>query len=854
MSALLSEKSDRIQLQEQEVPAKAGFWLTLGAFLSAFIPCLLHNFCFCESRIMLATDGKHYLNTVALILDYFKTYAGTGAAAAFLEKSQLCGHLLLDGPLMSIFYVPLFLVLKQIPSPRDWQTLAIGQSFFHGASTLILSLLVFRVSGSRLTAFLAALAFGLYPPAVLQSGHFMSELPLTAVLLLMLLCLSNRRFFFLSFLTAGLSAGLIILSKPALIPGVGLLGIYALWRNRQWRTVLGLCLGLLFVLAPWFYFSFKATGSFSPTAQRQPLYNVATGWNTEADGWACNPHAPLTDMFSESDGPLPTAMAIWISRPQDSFALATAKLTRLFSFPWNDFKGRAVGLDENAQILIHRLFIACAFFGTAVYAFLARRSLTPPCRLPLELSFLLIVSHLSYLMVESQPRYAFSAMPFAILLAAYGIWQVSRLAFDDPRRRLVISAAVAFALACTALLMHAENISRLFQSQPSREQEHVLAKKDRLMKIIDLSRRAVPEPHRIKSVFLLLDGDKNLEKMAIDINDKHISVPLLSTMHFDKEHYALYDQFREFAPAMRVSVDDFRQWRALPLDAGLINWKGRNRIVLTTRSKTATIYGDRPKTRHLPSPDYCNYGILAAGALAAGAEPRVKEPVLACEQDEQSFLFKFGEPKARSLKDSLRIRLLVILAPQENQKELPALHSLPNPYLSPSVKSESLRLSISRKEFDQMLWDNKSNDCLQINKTVLYAAKTLGAEIALPDLADSTHLKLRLTGELKAVHHEGDVGILPALRGSNGSIQILGKTPRAIPAESNWRKFELDDLIPLSILGSKAEAFDLALYPCPWMEGQYGVSRRAADALFRNLQLELSPVDLSTIQGRRLIY
>lgn len=96
--------------------------------------------------------------------------------------------------------------------------------------------------------------------------------------------------------------------------------------------------------------------------------------------------------------------------------------------------------------------------------------------------------------------------------------------------------------------------------------------------------------------------------------------------------------------------------------------------------------------------------------------------------------------------------------------------------------------------------------------------------------------------------------MLCALKGSNGRVQLLGRAPRALDARPQWHKFEITDTIPLEHMGNRAEALELALYPCPWMEGQYGVSRRACDALFRNIKVEFRSTELPPISGRRIVY
>ncbi|MBX9725324.1 MAG: hypothetical protein K2X81_28230, partial [Candidatus Obscuribacterales bacterium] len=456
------------------------------------------------------------------------------------------------------------------------------------------------------------------------------------------------------------------------------------------------------------------------------------------------------------------------------------------------------------------------------------------------------------------PRYAFPAVPLAVLLAVYGIWQASKLSFEDKMRRKIIFRSVLSALALSSLMLHSETICRFFDKRGIRECSHILFKNESVAKQIDLS--SVKKPPNIGTVILLIDGDKNLESCKLKFNGKELKERLISTMHFDAAHYALFDQLREFAPAMRISTSDFRQWRAVVVDKDLINWKGSNLIELQNQAKVATIYGDRLKTRYAYSADYCNYGILAAAPFAAGAESRFIEPILSAANEEHSFISSKGKAPAK-LKDALRVRLMAFYSyrpaknpgiknKNSNQATASQTEKPEDVTQKPSVET----IELSRTNFDPLLWDHDSRDCLRINKTILYAAKSVAANFPLPQIQNGSHLKIRISGELKALKNEGDVGISIALQGQNKVTQILGNTPRAIAATSKWTQFEVNDIVPLLPLASSAESIQIALFPCPWMEGQYGVSRRATDALFRKIKVEISPADLPEFSSTRVLY
>ncbi len=901
LEASVSDSHDKVPLS---------YWLLIPfAFITALSAALLHNFSFCESRIVLATDGKHFLTTIQLLVQFLNHIIfHAPLSPTFLADSQLAGHILLDGPLMSAIYAPLFVVLGKIPDPRDWMTLVIAQSIMHATSTSGLVYLVLRVTRVPLFAAVAVLLYGLYPAAILQTGHFMSEIPVTLLLIGFMLSLTGTKSRWLLAIGGGIAAGIIALSKPALMPCIAIVAAIGVFRAHQKsKTVVGLLAGLMMVLGAWASFSYAATGKFNPTAQRQPLYNVVTGWNHEANGWAFNPHPPLTDIYTENEGPLYSAAGIWKSNPNESLRLAISKLSRLSSCPWNDFKGRALGLDANAQILFHRLVLCFAAFGAAIYFWCARRFLNHTQKTIVLSSFAIVLAHLAYLMVECQPRYIFTAMPFVVLLAAYGIWQAAKLPFEDKQRRLILASSAAFALVLVGALINAENICSYFDPRNFKEREHALEKKQFVEKLIYLG--GVRTPRDVDKVFLFVDGNKNLEDSKIVVNGVTIKEPLRSTMHFDGLHYLLFDQMREFAPAMRVSVNDFRQWRAVPVSKHLIRWNGPNRIVITAQSKDSVIYSDGRHVRYSYSPDYCNYGVLAAAPLTAGAESRYIEPILTAKCIEESFISpdpKAAEKNAETdpekgedvsklekLKGSLRIKLAVVPAATETSMqtetagraeaavgtqsaertqaagqagsvgqvksaqtgsaEPPAPGSVATSVSDKNSAPPSVKIDVNRKSFDPVLYDTNSLDALRMNKTVLYAARRIGADFPVAKIAPSSHIELRIKGNLKALHNAGEVGILCAIKGQNGHVQILGRNPRALQAKPNWKQFEIKDLIPTDLFGGSVSTVELALYPCPWMEGQYGVSRRACDALFKDITIELKAKELPSLAGRRRI-
>lgn len=847
---LLISKSDfrPLRAEPQEASLRGKFLSCFLPCVAAFLLCLLNNFVFPSARIMLSTDGKHYLTTLQQLCQLMPGLLQGHPDPVLWGISGFGGHLLIDGPILVSFYGLPFSLLSHMIGPRDWPLMALGQSVFHALSTLLVALLALRCTKSALFSFLAACLWALYPNAILQTGHFMTETPVSFLLLLTVFLISSRKQQILYPILAGVSAALIGMGKPALWPAVALILFYgAMQFPRKPLTLFLVCAGAFLALAPWIVYFHATTGKASFTAQRLPTYNVAKGWNPEADGWGYTPHPPLTELYSDDDGPLNTAYGLIASHPQESVRLMWRKTSRLFSLPWNDFKNRVLGLDMSVQILIHRLLLCAGFFGTAIFVGYGYKKLDPAWRLPLEASILLCLGHFSYLMVESTARYSFTAMPFVVLLAAYGFWQAGNMSLPEKTRNIVLLLAACLSVTLTALVAHAEELTWRNDARMCKEIVHNLGYGQSVAKTFDLSCALVPA--KIQTAFVLIDGDKEIEHSDVYVNGHKLAARPLSAMHFDAMRYCIFDQMREFAPAMGINAQDLRQWRMLSVPVELLNLRGRNTITLTCKGKSAVVYADEnPSQRYMHSPNYCNYGLLASSALTSGAESRLTDPVSTASVKQSSFFFSNDLTSSRQhLPGSLKIRLALVL-PALDQANQASGSSLPD------VVPALYKVNVERKSFDPMLWDVDSTERVRMNKTILYAARSNAASIKLPDLGRYSHWKIKISGELRSVKNPGDVGLLSVVLGKNGEQVILGKTPRALQANFDWRKFVIEDIVPNKLFASAPGSICLALYPVPWMEGQYGASRKSCDSLFRNLKIEFGGSSMPELASNKIIY
>ncbi|MBY0356670.1 MAG: hypothetical protein K2W82_01605 [Candidatus Obscuribacterales bacterium] len=827
----------------------------------AFIFSLLNNFVFPVARIMLATDGKHYLTTLQLFCSsgLLKGHPDLAVCA----WSGMGGHLLIDGPLMLLFYGMPFSFLNHALTPRDWPLMACGQSLIHAVSALFVAIIARRITNSALFSFIAGLLWAAYPNAVLQTGHFMTETPATFLLLAILLLLSGsiKRPVW-SAISAALLAALVVIGKPALGPAVALALFYAAMQSKKkMLTVFLMVATAAMTVLPWTLYFQAITGKIYLTAQRLPVYNVAKGWNVEADGWGYNPHPPLTALYGEEDGPLNTAYGLIVSHPTESARLALRKTSRLFSLPWNDFKNRVLGLDMNVQILIHRLLLCVGLFGFALFVVRGYKKLNPASRLPLEIAIIFCLGHLTYVMVESTARYSFTAMPFVVLLAGYGLWQAGNMQqFAERSSKVILMVAACLAIVATAVLVHIEKLTLIADPKACPEYVLELNRNQSVEKIFDFS--DVSWPDKIKTAFILIDADKEIEKADIFVQGNKLVTKPVSAIHLDAARYQIFDQMREFAPSMGINAEDLRQWRFVVVPLNWLQGQKKFSVRLQSRAKKTLVYVDsKPDERYMLSPSYCNYGLLASSPMNAGAESRYTDPVTTAAVKQNSFI---GE---KALAGSLRIKLALVLPP-ESQTESQAVTQ------AETNLAAKTTISIGRDLFDPLLSDVGSADYLRMNKTILYAARSNAGEVKLPELKAGTHFKFRITGELKANQNPGEVGLLSVASGAGGQQVILGRTPRALTAKSKWQKFVIEDLLPGDLFVSAGNgmasasasasanqrhlpaprSLSLAFYPGPWMEGQYGASRKSCDVLFRKLQIEYQSCNLPEFAARKIIY
>src|SRR5262249_43945516 len=121
--------------------------------------------------------------------------------------------------------------------------------------------------------------------------------------------------------------------------------------------------GLAAVIGPWVVCSKAITGTAYLTPQRTPVYSVALGADTEADGWPARPNPPLTAALSKESGMIPAAVKAWSTHPGQLLNLWLRKVGRLWAVPWNDFRATVIGLTPELSAWWHVVLLVLSIGG-----------------------------------------------------------------------------------------------------------------------------------------------------------------------------------------------------------------------------------------------------------------------------------------------------------------------------------------------------------------------------------------------------------------------------------------------------------------------------------------------------------
>ncbi|MBS1990228.1 MAG: hypothetical protein JSS86_03580 [Cyanobacteria bacterium SZAS LIN-2] len=463
-----------------ETQATSRIWRLTAVFALALIVRLVYNLYIAQHRIVDVGDSFYYLTagrTLAKLvresqsIEVFFSQLCAGAQyvpGSFNSFSSLglSDRLLIDGPIYPSYLAAIFLItgkaLETAAFNASQLTFAIANSLTDSLLAVVIAFLG-EISFGVAAGVLAGVLWSFYLPAVINTQQCYGE-PVVALILSAFLaalfyqskqCGKRRdsegkgKPDLLLSLLVGWLAGLVMLAKPAfvLLPPLMLaLHLIAMafagrLRGRAFSAA-SLLLGTLIALTPWLLYTSTVSGAPRLIVNRAPGYNLYIGNFLPTDGWkTCPVVEGIPDSVVDARRYIDSEIE---RRPAEFFSLLLRKIPRLWAGVWNDFHSTAFGISYKWQNI-----------GQALYQFLFIIGLAVGCagRLKQTRSFSFcaamtlgyaVAFHYIYVLFEPVPRYAFTAMPLVIVLAAGGLslLAMSVLSLGKKERRRFIFQSV----------------------------------------------------------------------------------------------------------------------------------------------------------------------------------------------------------------------------------------------------------------------------------------------------------------------------------------------------------------------------------------------------------------------------
>jgi hypothetical protein len=904
----------------------------LICFLVALSVALWHNFTSAGSRCVFFADSQHYLESCQQLATFFRALMEGFPAGSHLDMEKVSGYLMLDGPVLPLVPGVIFALIHKAPSAVTWEPFVVFECLLHAGSAAVVCMLADGLLRSRRWSLLAGVSWGLFPAAIVACGRFLTEIP-TALLLLLVIWSASSIFqnrisqslpLFRRGLVVGLWDGILLLAKPALLPACLLVNALLLpflnGRKARMLAVLSICAGICLTLIPWAICSKLMTGQVYLTPQRVPVYNVAKGCDTEADGWEALPHSPLTELLTDSPGIMPVISAAWRSHPAEFANLTLRKIVRLWAVPWNDFKANVFFLTPAMQKWWQIMLFLLALPGAlAVLCGLPVRWLEEKDR-PVALfigraCLAAIAGHLAYVPFEANARYGYTAMPFVVLLAVYGLFAVTRewrrapavivflssclfLAIwnqigivpylvevtGDFRSALLLSfafecfligAALAsgllfirksgsnksavivsqFFLSMLALLGVALQLAFCLDARADKPWSCAVSPGQSVVRAVRLSSGQLSLLAGNSQAFVLIDGDAASKNAAVRVNGHLVTATPESLLRLYPRRYFLFDIMRTFAAKYQKPVDEFGQWRVVSFPSSWLNADKTNVIAVSNPGREAfTIYGDY-SDRWQPRrylPDFANF---SAGELCNqidGLDGRLLDPVGLPDREANCWL----EAGGQKLSD-----LSPAAGRQSGQYRVLLSIQLPGSERESEAGASSDTTAYVRKlvssDFDLLIGNTLTDADFRINKLIFKAVSRLDCHIAIPDsVLRYRFLSIKITGSLRSAKGKSIASILPILTGADAPFfsKILASTPPFLNAGAKWSSFQISELVPVSVLPAGVKQLSVALFPGAWEDvWQYGLDGRRDDVCFKDVKVEFKPVQEPEIDVQRLL-
>lgn len=942
-------------------------WLAPAlSFVTATAIACYQNFFVLHTRATFYGDSRHYLETCGQLVAALRSNFGEALTATGTSTgTSLASNLMLDGPIITLPAAAFFAILGKIPTPLDWQWFTAAGCLTHGVNALLTCLLARSLTNSKSWALLAGLAWALYPAAIVASERYLTEIPATTLLLALVLASSklvatdgcngsnngvkdeifeakddsrgpssrlgsnsSRRADsqFASLpgtvslaLLAGILSGLLLLLKPALLPAAvaiyGLLVVCVRTWNRRAVSTLCIVAGIAVVLLPWALSTKAMTGVICLTPQRVPAYNLAMGCNVKVDGWGAMPVPQSTEELAKKArvSLAGTLFETSMSSPVEIANLFLRKLSRLWFYPWNDFRASVLGISAQLQEWWHSALVGLSVTGLlAVAAGSAGRSPLSERKREAVATFvggacvLGALSHLIYIPFETIARYGHSSVPYLVILAVYGLFNIRTatqrvplllvaalaltlaasckinmiahlMSFTDFRTALAIIFAsrlaligLLFAATCKYFMNAAQTrrvkvlsiafstfisgviVAMLFSyfidARNEREWSANLQPGKSVGRTIHLpaANPAGGADSSYAPAAVLIDGDVSLRQATITVNGHVLSERPELLLRLCPGDTETLPNARYIVSKVGMSVDEVRNWWAVRFPASLLKSNGPNEITIANRSGAPLkIYGDYRDTwsDSRRLPSIGFFSPTEFFSLSDKTEGRLPNFVETKSAASESYANSHqGE---QDLSDEVGVQSGDYRICLMIGKAQPAPALLDN---RPATFSRKLKVA----DFDQMLGSTISGSELRMNKYVLKHAMRLDARIAVPpEVAQAPFVRVLVSGMVRSVKHSGITSVvLSRVSNESPKSSLLAGTPPFIRTEEHWKRFEIRDLIAPAQYRGGLRILSIKLFPGAWESvSEYGCDKNCGDALFKDIRITLEPLDEPGLDG-----
>ncbi len=329
---------------------------------------------------------------------------------------------------------PVFLALVFKLAGRDFNAVRIGQCVLDAASTYLVFAICLLIFGNCAAGLVAALAYALYPPAVLGATYILSE---TLYALLMLLfvftCLQGMRSRrYALFAVSGIFFGLATLTRPGALPlPLVLLVIAVVWKRDLYKGFLILAFAFSLAMMPWGLRNKRDLGKFITTSTLVGG-NLYKGNHLPTQGaYLLSVDSLFTDDIRlkidgagevERDSILRAeAMKTITSHKAETIVLAVKKIPRLW---FNLGYGRKPSNKSLAIAGLHAAFLLLGAYGLARTPAAARYLNMVPVTT-------IVLSTILYLSVAAVVRFVFPLIPLVLPYSAYGLVSVIKRRSPD---------------------------------------------------------------------------------------------------------------------------------------------------------------------------------------------------------------------------------------------------------------------------------------------------------------------------------------------------------------------------------------------------------------------------------------